>query len=41
VDKNGVVSTYQGDLVLNAVLGGTREVSNAPPALSAEASVVT
>ena len=41
VGKNGVVSTYKGELVLNAVPGERTEVSNAPAALSAEASVAT
>ena len=41
VGKNGVVSTYEGELVLNAVPGERTEVSNAPAAPSAEVSVAT
>ena len=41
VGKKGVVSTYEGELVLNAVPGEPTEVSNAPAALSAEVSVAT
>ena len=41
VGKNGVVSSYEGDLVLNAVPEEPAEVSKASAALSAEASLVT
>ena len=41
VGKSGVVSTYQGDLVLNAVPEDRAEVSDAPAARSSQASVVT
>ena len=40
VGKQGVVSTYEGELVLNAVPAEHVEVSNAPAARPAEASVV-
>jgi hypothetical protein len=41
VGKNGVVSTYEGELVLNAVPRENAPVSNAPASLSAAASVAT
>ena len=37
--RNGVVSTYEGDLVLDAVPREPAKVSNTPSALSAKASV--
>jgi hypothetical protein len=41
VGKTGVVSTYEGELVLNAAPGEPTELSNAPAALSADVSVAT